>query len=87
MLCKNFGVAGVFTYLQKLVCCKHAHSDGIERHQCEHVALVAVSFVFVALQLLLHAFLHLLQVLRGLMRTSAIHVDGLTSGWGRAWTC
>lgn len=84
---QQFGAAGVFTYLQKLVGCKHSNSDGVERHQREHVALVAVGFVLVTLQLLLHQLLHLLHVLRGLRRTGGVHVDGLTSHCAWALTC
>lgn len=76
---RDLRCCSVRSYLQKLVCCKHSHSNGVERHQREHVALIAARFVFVTLQLLLHPFLHLLQVLRGL--AGAVHIDGLTSRW------
>lgn len=83
----SLGVTGIFTYLQKLVGCKHSNSDGVERHQCEHVALVVVGFVLVTLQLLLHQLFHLLHVLRGLRGTGAVHVDGLTPHCARARSC
>lgn len=78
--------AGICTCLQKLVGCKHSHSNGIERHQSEHVAFVAIGFVLVTLQLLLHAFLHLMDALRGLKRARGVHIDGLASRSTQTWT-
>lgn len=75
------------SYLQKLVGSEHSHSNGVEGHQCEHIAFVAVGFVLVTLQLLLHQLLHLLHVLRGLRRARGVHTDGLTPHCTRAWTC
>lgn len=83
----RFKVQFYLAYLQELICCKHSDTDGVERHQREHVALVVVGFVLVALQLLLHQLLHLLHVLGGLGWTGGIHVDGLTSHCARACTC
>ena len=74
-----------FSHLQKLVGCKHSDSDGVQRHQCEHVALVVVvGLELVSFQLLLHQLLHLLHVLSGLRSPGAVHGHGLTSD--SAWT-